>query len=396
MKIGIIGLGYVGLPLAISAAQSGYTVVGIDLNRELVKSVNNGKSHVLGVLDKDISNQIISGNFLASNDFSALTDVECIVISVPTPLNKSSKPDLSFLEDAAKKLSKIMQKGCLIILESTVEPGTTRDFLLPILMEGSNLNQKDFDLVFSPERIDPGNKDWMLRNTPKIVAGLTDAAKIRAIKFYSKFIDTIIECKSIEVAETAKLLENSFRLINISFVNELAIFCQKMNIEVNEVIEVAATKPYGFMPFYPSLGVGGHCIPIDPIYLLNKSNSINTPITLIEQSVHVNNGMVSYFVGRITDLLGNLEGKKILCIGISYKPNVPDIRESSSIHLIEELQSLGAEVFWHDDIVEMWNGTKSVPISSKYDLAILATKHNGLLLKNLGNVKLLDASKSSL
>jgi UDP-N-acetyl-D-glucosamine dehydrogenase len=391
--VAVIGLGYVGLPLAINAAKSGYTVVGIESDNDRVAKINAGISPIEDVKSIEILDVVRKGEFKAQHDYSAIKTAAVILICVPTPLN-NQEPDLSFLEIAAKLISKNLSKGSLIILESTVAPGTTRNFLTPIIKSGSGFENEEFSIAFSPERIDPQNKEWNLKNTPKIVAGLTEQARELATKFYSKFIDTVIECESLEVAETAKLLENSFRLINISFVNELSIFCHKLGVDVNQVIKAATTKPYGYMPFYPSVGIGGHCIPIDPIYLANKAREIGSPTKMINLANEVNQMMPDYFVGRAEEKIGGLNGKKILVIGVSYKPNVADIRQTPAEALILGLKNKGAEVSWHDDLVIEWNGKKSVALSNQYDLAILATPHDYLDLTNLGDVPILNTRGS--
>jgi UDP-N-acetyl-D-glucosamine dehydrogenase len=281
-------------------------------------------------------------------------------------------------------------------VESTIEPGTCRNILLPILLEESGLKLGDFELAYSPERIDPTSKKWCITNTPKLVAGLTEISTNRARDFYGKFIELITICSSLEIAETAKLLENSFRLVNISFINELAIFCQKIGIDISEVISAAATKPYGFMPFYPSIGVGGHCIPVDPIYLANAAKAVGAPSRFIELADQINQEMPGYFVGRAEEKLGGLKAKKVLVVGVSYKPNVADVRESPVKALITGLKQKGAQVFWHDDLVKEWNGEKSVTLSSDFDLAIIATPHDYIDLTKLGNVPILNTRGSIL
>jgi len=283
----------------------------------------------------------------------------------------------------------------LVIIESTIEPGTCRNILLPILLKESRLKLDEFELAYSPERIDPTNKKWGISNTPKLVAGLTTNAASRAKEFYEKFINSIIICSSLEIAETAKLLENSFRLVNISFINELAIFCQKIGIEINEVISAASTKPYGFMPFYPSVGVGGHCIPVDPIYLANAAKAAGAPSRFIDLADQVNQSMPGYFVGRAEEKLSGLKNKSVLVVGVAYKPNVADVRESPVEALINGLEKKGAQVSWHDDLVKEWNGGVSVPLSNNFDLAIIATPHDYLDLSKLGNAPILNTRGSN-
>jgi UDP-N-acetyl-D-glucosamine dehydrogenase len=291
-------------------------------------------------------------------------------------------------------ISKNLSKNLLVILESTVAPGTTREFLAPLLKSDVNTGNVAIELAFSPERIDPLNEKWNLKNTPKIVAGLTDNSRKRAVAFYSKFVDHLIECNSLEIAETAKLLENSFRLINISFINELSKLCFKLGIEISQVIEAASTKPYGFMPFYPSIGVGGHCIPVDPLYLSSKAKDVGEPIKLIDLASQINVSMPQYFVNRAEEKLRELKEKNILVVGVSYKPNVADTRESPVGILIAGLRQKGAKVFWHDDLVNEWNGEKSVALSDKYDLVILSTPHDYLDLTKIGDVPILNTRGS--
>jgi UDP-N-acetyl-D-glucosamine dehydrogenase len=392
--IAVIGLGYVGLPLAAAAAKSGYTVIGIDLNIERVNEINSGISPIEDIGSSEIQDLVERGLLKANSDYSAIKGAEVILICVPTPLTSEHKPDLTYLESAAKSISNNLSNGSLLILESTVAPGTTRDFLAPLIANGSGIDIVDLDIVFSPERIDPLNQKWNLKNTPKIIAGLTPKSRIRAVNFYSKFVDEVIEYEEVEVAETAKLLENSFRLINISFINELSIFCQKLGININDVISAASTKPYGFMPFYPSIGIGGHCIPVDPLYLVNKAKEVGAPTKMIELADRINQEMPGYFVGRAEEKIGKLKGKKVLVIGVSYKPNVADVRETPVAPLIAGLKQKGAQVSWHDNLVKEWDGEKSVALSSDYDLAILATAHDYLDLSKLVNVPVLNTRGS--
>ena len=393
-QISIIGQGYVGLPLALAACAAGYTVTGIDNNAVKVKELQSGNSDIEDVRSINISSYLKSDKYKPTLDYNEVSNSSIILICVPTPLNSKNLPDLTAIESAANNISKHLNKGSLVILESTVEPGTTRDFLVPILERGSGLRKEDFHVVFSPERIDPLNKNWNIKNTPKIVAGLTEKSKVIAIDFYSKFIDTVIPVESLELAETAKLLENTFRLINISFINEISIFCQKLGIDINDVINAAATKPYGFMPFYPSVGVGGHCIPVDPVYLANKADQIGIETRFIDLAVQINKEMPGYFIGRAEEKLGGLKGKKVLVVGVSYKPNVADVRETPVEELINGLVRKGAEVSWHDDLVKEWNGNKSVPLSNNFNLAILATPHDYIDLSKLGSVPILDTRSS--
>ena len=394
MQITVVGQGYVGLPLAISASQSGYTVYGLDNNDEKVTLLRSGKSTIEDLSDEVVKKSIDSKKYLPTVDQSVISDSEVILICVPTPLSNEHRPDLGALSSATATVGKNLKAGALVIVESTIEPGTCRNILLSILLKESGLKPGEFEFAYSPERIDPTNKKWGISNTPKLVAGLTEKSAKRAGEFYGKFIDSITICTSLEIAETAKLLENSFRLVNISFINELAIFCQKIGIDISEVISAAATKPYGFMPFYPSIGAGGHCIPVDPIYLANAAKAVGAPSRFIELADQVNQEMPGYFVGRAEEKLGSLKAKKVLVVGVSYKPNVSDVRESPVEGLIAGLRQKNAHVSWHDDLVKEWNGEKSVALSNQYDLAILATPHDYLDLTKLGDVPILNTRGS--
>ena len=394
MKVTVVGQGYVGLPLAITASRFGYTIYGLDNNDNKIALLKSGKSVIEDLIDEVIKESVDSKHYLPTIDQSVISDSELILICVPTPLSKDHKPDLAALISATTTVGKNLKAGTLVIVESTIEPGTCRNILLPILLKESGLKLGEFEIAYSPERIDPTNKKWGISNTPKLVAGLTDTAAKRAEDFYGKFIGSIVICSSLEIAETAKLLENSFRLVNISFINELAIFCQKIGIDISEVISAAATKPYGFMPFYPGVGVGGHCIPVDPIYLANAAKAVDAPSRFIELADQINQEMPGYFVGRAEEKIGGLTHKKVLVVGVSYKPNVADIRESPVEKLIAGLKQKGAQVSWHDDLVKVWNGEETVALSSDFDLAIIATPHDYLDLTKLGNVPILNTRGS--
>lgn len=394
MKVTVVGQGYVGLPLAITASRFGYTVYGLDNNDKKIELLKSGKSIIEDLIDEVIKKSVDSKYYVPTIDQSVISDSELVLICVPTPLSKDHKPDLASLISATTTVGKHLKAGTLVIVESTIEPGTCRNILLPILLKESGLKLGEFEIAYSPERIDPTNKKWSITNTPKLVAGLTDNAAKRAKEFYGKFIESVIICSSLEIAEIAKLLENSFRLVNISFINELAIFCQKIGIDITEVISAAATKPYGFMPFYPSIGVGGHCIPVDPIYLANAAKSVGVPSRFIELADQINQEMPGYFVGRAEEKIGGLKAKKVLVVGVSYKPNVADVRESPVEALITGLKQKGAKVSWHDDLVKVWNGEESVALGSDFDLAIIATPHEYLDLSKLGYVPILNTRGS--
>ena len=393
-KIAVIGLGYVGLPLAVATANSNFLVSGVDADEVKILGINSGVSPIEDIADLDLKKLVNSRALTASTDFSVVQDVQIVLICVPTPLTQDQKPDLTHVKMATESVAKYLSEDTLVILESTVSPGTTRNLIVPTLAQFSGLKLNQIQVAFSPERIDPSNKTWGVKNTPKLVAGLSQEACTRAIDFYSNFIDEVVRCESLEVAETAKLLENSFRYINISFINEFLIFCQKLGVDVNEVIKAAATKPYGFMPFYPSIGVGGHCIPVDPLYLSNKARELGAPTRFIDLADQINQEMPGYFVGRAEEKLGGLKDKRVLVVGVAYKPNVADVRQTPVTALISGLKSKGAQVSWHDDLVKEWNGEKSVELKTGFDLAIIATPHTYMNLTKLGDTPILDTKGS--
>jgi UDP-N-acetyl-D-glucosamine dehydrogenase len=394
LRLCVIGQGYVGLPLALSAAKSGFDVIGLDNDSEKVFQITEGISPVEDITNEQLRTALKSGTYSVTTEPSFDSDVKVICICVPTPLGSDHKPDLSSLKAAITTVGKSLKPGMLVIIESSISPGTTRQLLLPILIKTSGLSEEEFHLAYSPERIDPLNKEWNIKNTPKLLAGLTDQAAKLAMEFYSMFIDQVVICPTVEVAETAKLLENSYRLVNISFINEISMFCQKIGVDINEVVKAAATKPYGFMPFYPSVGVGGHCIPVDPIYLSDAAKSAGAGSRFIDLADEINQAMPSYFVERAKEIIGGVKSKKILVIGLSYKPNVADVRESPVISLIEQLRKAGADVFWHDELVNSWNGQESTPITAGFDLAIIATPHDYLELSALKDVPILNTRSS--
>lgn len=393
-QISVIGQGYVGLPIAMAACEAGYQVVGIDTDRKKIDQLQSGISGLEDVSNQLVSKYLKSGIYQPTTEFEVISNSKVALICVPTPLDAENLPDLSYVKSATNEIAKYLCKDTLVILESTVGPGTTRDFMIPILEKVSGIPRQNFHVAFSPERIDPLNQNWNVFNTPKIVAGLTEESKQLAIDFYSKFVKTIVPVDSLEIAETAKLLENSFRLVNISFINEISQFCQKLGIDINSVIDAASTKPYGFMSFYPSLGVGGHCIPVDPIYLANKAQQIGSTARFIEVATSINLEMPAYFTNIAEKMMGSLNNKRVLIIGVSYKPDVSDVRQTPVSGLMDVLRNRGALVSWHDDLVKEWAGEKSVPLSPDYDLAILATPHSYLDLSKLGKVQLLDTRGS--
>jgi UDP-N-acetyl-D-glucosamine dehydrogenase len=354
--IGILGLGYVGLPLAVVFADAGFKVVGIDPIQSKVDELNRGCSYIIDVPSKSIEKHVNSGAFTASADFSSLRDVDAVSICVPTPLRKTGDPDLSFIISATEELAKYIHPGMVIVLESTTYPGTTREMVQTRLEEVSGMKTgKDFFLAFSPERVDPGRKDFTTINTPKVIGGITADCGEVATAWYRQAIQTVVPVSSAEVAEMAKLLENTFRMINIGLVNELSLMCDRLGVDVWEVIDAAATKPFGFMKFTPGPGLGGHCIPIDPLYLSWKLKTLNYTARFIELASEINTGMPRYVVSRIQDALNTqskaLKGSRVLVLGAAYKPDIDDLRESPALDVIHLLQQKGAEVHYHDPFV---------------------------------------------
>lgn len=355
MKIAIIGLGYVGLPLAVAFGKQKVVVYGIDLDKKKVEMLKNGKSYVGDVLDKDVKKLIDSSHLNPTSEYSKLKDVDAVIICVPTPLRKSREPDISYVLSAANEVKKYLHKGQVIVLESTVYPGVTEEILLS-LFESTGLKcGKDFYLAFSPERVDPGRKDYTLKNTPKIVGGIDDESAKRAAKIYSIVCDNVVKVSSARTAEMVKLLENTFRAVNIGLVNEIAQLCDKMGINVWEVIEAAATKPYGFMKFLPGPGIGGHCIPIDPLYLSWKAKSFGFTTRFINLADEVNQSMQRYVVSRIGDCLNRykkpINGSNILVLGVAYKKDVSDARESPAYEVIRLLLEKGAKITYNDPYI---------------------------------------------
>ena len=395
IKVAIIGQGYVGFPLALLLANSKFNVIGYDTNQELVNRINTGSSHIEGIATQELIRVLQSKRYKASSDYSDMKESSIYIVCVPTPLDQNGKPDLSFLLDAINKIGKCLQKDNLVIIESTIAPGTTRNIVLPKLVEYSGLSETQFNLSFSPERIDPLNKSWNITNTPKVVSGYTDEALNVAANFYSNFIDEIVKVKSLEIAETSKLLENTYRLINISFINEMYMFCEASGVDTQDVIKAAATKPYGFTAFSPSIGIGGHCIPVDPVYLAEKFREFNLVPNFINLALEINAKMSEFIISKAIKRVGSLKGKQVLVIGVAYKPNVSDTRETPAKKLIEGLRREGAEVFWHDNLVGNWNGEKSAPLNDSYDLAILNSFHDYLNLGALKDVPLISMSSIS-
>jgi len=374
LKIAIIGQGYVGLTIAAFASKTN-PVIGFDNSQKVVDQLNQGISHIEGVESTSIKAAIDSGNYRASTKGADIADAEVIVIAVPTPLNKERKPDLSYIESACKTIAENIIQPVLVINESTSFPGTIRNFIKP-LIESLSANKIEHLYAISPERVDPGRTDWDQKNTPRLYAGLSPEASKRTREFYSTFCDNLIEVSSPEVAEAAKLFENTFRQVNIALVNEFAQISHALGISVYETLAAADTKPYGFMKFNPSAGVGGHCIPVDPSYLAHVAEGLGVPATFIERANEVNLEMPKYIVARVAaDNGGTLSGKNVQVIGVAYKPNVADTRETPAELVIEELKRQGAKVSWHDPVVNNWQGETSTALGGS-DIAIVVTLHD--------------------
>ena len=373
MKVSIIGQGYVGLTISVFAADH-HTVVGFDKNQVVVDALNGGKSHIEGVGSADLARHIATGSYKATTDASEITGSDVVVIAVPTPLTKDRKPDLTFVEAACKTIGENLNTPALIINESTSFPGTVRNLIKPEIEKYSASSFTHMYAV-SPERVDPGRTDWNQRNTPRLYAGLTSEASKAVRAFYSTFCDNLVEVSSPEVAESAKLFENTFRQVNIALVNEFAQIAHALGISVYETLEAAATKPYGFMQFLPSAGVGGHCIPVDPSYLADTAARVGVPATFIERANEVNLEMAKYVVDRVKDDNGgSLKGKSVQVVGVAYKQNVEDVRDTPAELVIEELKRAGASVTWSDDLVPSWKGEKSAALGGS-DITVVVTLH---------------------
>jgi UDP-N-acetyl-D-glucosamine dehydrogenase len=374
MKISVIGQGYVGLTISSFAGEF-YDVIGFDNNQQIVNQLNQGISHIEGVEGASLTKWIEAGRYRATVDAPEIAGSEIVIIAVPTPLSKERNPDLTFIEAACKTIGENLKNSALIINESTSFPGTIRNYIKPAIEKYTGGNIEHLYAI-SPERVDPGRGDFNQKNTPRLYAGLTPEASAKTRDFYSKFCDQLVEVSSPEVAEAAKLFENTFRQVNIALVNEFAQIAHALGISVYETLDAANTKPYGFMKFTPSAGVGGHCIPVDPTYLAAVAEERGVPATFIRRANEVNLEMSKYIVDRVeADNGGTLQGRSILVVGVAYKPNVADIRETAAELVIEHLRSRGAIVAWHDDVVGTWQGEKSSDLGGA-DIAIVITKHD--------------------
>ena len=371
-RVVILGLGYVGLPLAVVLAEAGYQVTGIDPNQEKINLLNQGISYIDDV-DSEVVKRLSAQKLLqATSDFSVVAEADAVSICVPTPLRKTRDPDLSYIVEVTESIAPFIHSDMVVVLESTTYPGTTRELLLPkLIKEGELIIGQDFFLAFSPERVDPGREDWTTINTPKVVGGITPACTEIAATFYEGAMENVVRVSTAEVAEMTKLLENTFRMVNIGLVNEMAIMCDRMGIDVWEVIDAAATKPFGFMKFTPGPGLGGHCIPIDPLFLSWKLKSLNYTARFIDLASEINTGMPRYVVGKIQAALNErqiaLKRSRILVLGVAYKPDIDDVRESPALDIIGLLHQQGAEVLYHDPFIPNIEDDK-IKLSSIPDL----------------------------
>lgn len=375
-RIAVVGLGYVGLPLAVEFAESGFCVIGMDVDAEKVRQINAGLSYIDDIANERVRDLVNGGKFSATCAYRDLRQADAISICVPTPLRKTRDPDMSFIVQAAESIAEIRRPGMLIVLESTTYPGTTEEIILPTIVGEELAVGSDIFIAYSPERIDPGNANYSVRNTPKVVGGITTACSEVALALYQAAVDQVITVSSPTAAEMVKLLENTFRAVNIALVNEMALMCDKLDIDVWEVIQAAASKPFGYMPFYPGPGLGGHCIPVDPHYLSWKLKTLNYNARFIELASEINTSMPYYVVDKITEALNNQEravrGSRVLILGVAYKRNVDDVRESPALDIISLLRQRGAAVGYHDPHVPQIQLESDICLKSKgYDLQLL-------------------------
>ena len=382
--VGIVGAGYVGMPLAQAFAEAGKTVLLVDIDAKVVDGINGGKSHIADVTSGALKRLVDDGRLAATTDYDALEDVDAILIALPTPLSSQREPDLTILRRAVEEIAERLRAGQIVVLESTTYPGTTRECVQPILERSGLRAGEDFHLAFSPERVDPGRKDWTTRNTPKLVGGLTTACTERAAELYRGAVDTVVPLSSPDAAEMTKLLENIFRAVNIALVNELAQLCERMDLDVWEIVEAAESKPFGFMSFKPGPGLGGHCIPIDPFYLTWKAREYDFYTEFIELAGKVNANMPYFCRSLISQALNHgarksLKGSRILVLGVSYKPDINDVRESPAEKIMQLLRKAGADVAYHDPHVEEFDGMRSTAYAPEgYDCVVIVTAHSDI------------------
>ncbi len=395
--LAIIGQGYVGLPLAMAAVDAGWTVIGIDNFSAKVEQINGGSSPVEDISDKQLQAAISRGAYKATTDFSEVTQASVITICVPTPLDDKREPDLALLRNAATAIAPYVSNETLVVSESTSYPGTLRDIIIPIINQNKPKDSKSIYFASAPERVNPGDAIWNQKNTPRLIGAIDQESQNRALTFYGSICDAAISVSTPEVAEAAKLLENTFRLVNIALINEFTQLCSTSGINVHEVIDAAASKPYGFMPFRPGVGVGGHCIPVDPLYLTWWARQNGSKAAFVESADSINHAMPKYVSERALSMVDiNIKHPKVLILGVAYKPGVGDVRETPVSELRAHLKAQGAEVAWHDPLVSVWEGTNSVGLEWKCDVAILATNQPGTDLTQLiaKGVQILDCTNS--
>ena len=396
--LAIIGQGYVGLPLAMAAVDAGWTVIGIDNFEAKVAQINSGSSPVEDISDAQLQGAIKKGTYKATTDFSTVAQASVITICVPTPLDSKREPDLAMLKSAASGIAPFVSNETLVVSESTSYPGTLRDVIIPLV---DSLKPNDSVTIYfasAPERVDPGNAHWNQKNTPRLVGGIDDASQARALAFYESICDAAVSVSTPEVAEAAKLLENTFRLVNIALVNEFTQLCSASGINVHEVIDAASSKPYGFMPFRPGVGVGGHCIPVDPLYLTWWARQHGGTAEFVESADSINQAMPIYVAQRALAMVdAKIKNPKVLILGVAYKPGVGDVRETPVSALRDHLKKQGAEVAWHDPLVPVWEDSKPVDLGWECDVAILATKQPGMDIAQLivRGIQILDCTNSA-
>ena len=382
--LAIIGQGYVGLPLAMAAVDAGWTVIGIEKSGSRVDQLNSGSSPVEDITDTRLAKAIQTNKYVASNDPADVSGASVVTICVPTPLNDAREPDLGLLESATKDVAPFLADGTLLVSESTSYPGTLREVIIPIINSLKPANTKTLNFASAPERVNPGDPVWDQKNTPRLVGGIDEESQKRALAFYNSICDSVVATSTPEIAEAAKILENTFRLVNIAMINEFTQLCSAQGINVHEVINAAATKPYGFMPFRPGVGIGGHCIPVDPLYLTWWARKGGQVASLVERSDEIANQMPIYVAERALALAkGTKNSAKVLIMGVAYKPGVGDVRETPASALRAALVARGAEVAWVDPLVPLWEGTKPVTEAWDCDVAIVATNQPGLDVKSL-------------
>ncbi len=391
-KIGIIGMGYVGIPLGLEFAGTGFSVTGFDKDSARVKEINSGKQVIKHIPAKSMKEFVKKNNGSSTTEFSEIRDMDCLIICVPTPLDEHEQPDMSYIESASKEIGKNLRKGQLIVLESTTYPGTTREIVKPILEKSKLEAGEDFFLAYSPEREDPGNKEFSVSAIPKVMGGLTDNCLRLTSNLYKNIVSETVEVSSLETAEATKLMENIFRAVNIAMVNELKLIFSRMGINIWEVIDAAKTKPFGFMPFYPGPGMGGHCIPIDPFYLSWKAKEYNTEAKFIELAGEINRKMTEHIAHRIGRALNDdkksIRGSKILIVGVAYKKDIDDMRESPALRIMDLLKHKGAKITYHDPNVKNVGPLKSLDLTqntiNEQDAIVITTDHTNIDYKSLG------------